>query len=203
MEMRIAKMISVLFHPLIMPTYIFTILLTLNAHFALLLPLQAKGLLLGIILISTCIFPLLMVFLFKNTGIILSLEMKSRQERIMTLAISCVFYYLSWWMLRHMHFSPIYQLFMIGTFFALVFTLLINLFWKISLHMVAAGGATGLFIGLSLLHSQPVQAIIIVIILMSGIIGFARLKLEAHNPAQIYLGWIVGLVVMLSVMNLL
>lgn len=203
MEMRIAKVVSVLFHPLLMPTYIFTLLLSLNAHFALALPLQSKGFLLGIIFTSTCIFPLLMVLLLKHTGIISSLEMETRQERIMTLAFSGVFYYLSWWMLRQMHFSPIYQLFMIGTFYALLFTLLINLFWKISLHMVAAGGATGMLIGLSLLLAQPVQAIIILIILMSGIIGFARLKLESHNPAQIYLGWIVGIVVMLSVMNFL
>ena len=203
MEMRIAKVISVLFHPLVMPTYIFALLLTLNAHFALVLPVQAKGLLLGIILISTCIFPLLIALLFKYTGKVMSMEMESRQERSLTLAISGVFYYLTWWMLRQMHLSPIFQLFMIGTFYVLVFTILINLFWKISLHMIAAGGATGALIGISLLLMQPIQAIIIISILMSGIIGFARLKLESHNPAQIYLGWIVGLVVMYSVMNFL
>lgn len=203
MEKRIAKVISVLFHPLLMPTYIFALLLNFNAHFALVLPLEAKGFLLGIIFISTCIFPLLIALLFKYTGKVMSLEMESRQERILSLAISGVFYYLSWWMLRQMHLSPIFQLFMIGTFYTLVFTILINLFWKISLHMVAAGGATGALISISLMLLQPIQAIIIFAILMSGIIGFARLRLESHNPAQIYLGWIMGLVVMLSVMNFL
>lgn len=129
--------------------------------------------------------------------------MESRQERILTLAISGVFYYLTWWMLRHMHLSLVFQLFMIGTFYTLVSTVLINLFWKISLHMVAAGGATGLFISISLLLIQPVQAIIVLTILMSGIIGFARLKLESHNQAQIYLGWIVGFFVMVMVMYFL
>ena len=203
MEVRIAKVISVLFHPLLIPTYIFVLLLTLNAHFALILPLKAKGILLGVIFISTCIFPLLMAVLFKYTGKIMSLEMESRQERILTLAVSGVFYYFTWWMLRQMHLAPVFQLFMIGTFYALAFTLLISLFWKISLHMVAAGGATGALIGLSLLLIQPIQAIIMIAIALSGIIGFARLKLESHNPAQIYMGWIMGLLVMLSVMNFL
>ena len=203
MESRIAKVISVLFHPLVMPTYIFVLLLTLNAHFALILPLKAKGLLLGMIFISTCILPLLMIILFKHIGKVMSTEIEGRQERILALIISGVFYYLSWRMLRQMHFSPIFQLFMIGTFYALVFTLLINLFWKISFYMVAAGSAAGMLIGLSLLLNQPVQIIIVVTIVISGIIGFARLKLESHDPAQIYLGWIVGLAVMLLVMNLL
>jgi hypothetical protein len=202
METRIAKVLSVLFHPLIVPTYIFTLLLSLNAHFALILPLQAKGFLLGIILISTCIFPLLLVLLFKYTGKLMSLEIESRQERNLSLAIAGIFYYLSWWMLRQMHFSPVFQLFMIGTFYVLICTIFINLFWKISLYMVAAGGATGVLISLSLLLTQPVQTIIFITILVSGIIGFARLTLKTHNPAQVYLGWIVGLVVMLSVMNL-
>ena len=201
MEVRIAKVFSVAFHPLIMPTYIFALLLSLNAHFALALPLQAKELLLGVILLSTCIFPLLMVFLLKYNGSIMSMEMEQRQERILILAISGIFYYLSWWMLQQMHFSLVFQLFMSGIFYALVCTLLINFFWKISLHMVAAGGATGALISLSLLLIQPIQAIILLTILMSGIIGFARLKLASHNPAQVYLGWIVGLVVMLTAMN--
>jgi len=175
MEARIAKIISILFHPLIIPTYIFAILLTLNAHFSLLLPLQAKGILLGIIFISTCIFPVLMVLLLKFTGKILSLEMESRQERFLILAVSGVFYYLSWWMLRQMHLSPVFQLFMIGIFYTLIITIVINLFWKISLHMIAAGGATGMFIGISLLLSLPVQVIILITILLSGIFGFARL----------------------------
>jgi hypothetical protein len=199
METRIAKVISVLFHPLLMPTYIFALLLILNAHFALVLPLQAKVLLLGTIFISTCIFPLLMVLLLKFTGRILTLEMQSRQERILSMAITGVFYYLSWWMLTQMHLSPIFQLVMTGIFYTLVITILISFFWKISLHTIAAGGATGLFTGLSLLLLQPFQAIILMAILLGGIIGFARLKLESHNPAQVYLGWIVGFLVMLFV----
>ena len=178
MESRIAKVISVLFHPLVIPTYIFVLLLTLNAHFARVLPLKAKGLLLGIIFISTCILPLLMIILFKHIGKVMSTEIEGRQERILALIISGVFYYLSWRMLRQMHFSPIFQLFMIGTFYALVFTLLINLFWRISFYMVAAGSATGMLIGLSLLLNQPVQIIIVVTILISGITSVSLKETE-------------------------
>jgi len=34
--------------------------------------------------------------------------------------------------------------------------------------------------------------LIAVTILVSGLIGFARLKLQAHTPAQIYAGFILG-----------
>lgn len=203
MGTRLAKIISFLFHPVLMPTYITGILLSLKTYFVLVLSLKAKGMLMGMVFLSTCSLPMSFILLLIFSGKMFSLQMEKRQERTISLLIISIFYYLTWWMLGRMPVSPVFPVIMIGIFYTSVVGLTINLFFKISLHMIGAGGATGVFIGLSLLLLQPVQLLIMLIILLSGIIGFARLKLNSHNSAQVYLGWIVGVVVMISVMNYL
>jgi len=143
------------------------------------------------------------MLLLIHSGKMLNFQMEKRQERTISLLIISIFYYLTWWMLGRMPVSPVFPIIMIGIFYTSVLALALNLFYKISLHMLAAGGATGVFIGLSLLLLQPIQLIIMLMILISGIIGFARLKLNSHNSAQVYLGWIAGVVIMLLVMNYL
>jgi hypothetical protein len=203
MGTRLAKIISVLFHPVMVPTYITIIILNLNAYFVHILPLKAKELLLGMVFLSTCALPLSLILLLIYSGKMFSLQMEKRQERTFSLLIISIFYYLTWWMLGQMPVSKVFPVIMIGIFYTSVTVLALNLFFKISLHMCAAGGATGVLIGLSLLLLQPIQMLLMLMILISGVIGFARLKLNSHNSSQVYLGWIVGVVIMLSVMNYL
>jgi membrane-associated phospholipid phosphatase len=61
--------------------------------------------------------------------------------------------------------------------------------------MVGIGGFTGALIALSLLLKVNMQYYIIASVLVSGIIGYARLSLQAHSPKQIYIGWFTGLLV--------
>ncbi|MCK4288907.1 MAG: hypothetical protein KAW86_06865, partial [Bacteroidales bacterium] len=79
-----------------------------------------------------------------------------------------------------------------GATFLLIITLIINFFWKISIHMIGIGGMLGTLIGLSFLWMIDIPFLIILLILCSGITGFARLKLNAHNPAQVYTGFVIG-----------
>ena len=37
--------------------------------------------------------------------------------------------------------------------------------------------------------------ILALVMLMAGIVGYARLKLNAHTPAQVYSGFLLGVVV--------
>jgi membrane-associated phospholipid phosphatase len=74
--------------------------------------------------------------------------------------------------------------------------LLVSLKWKISAHLAAIGGLTGGFFGLSFrLQENPVH-ILIFLILVSGVLGTARLVLGKHNKAQIYAGFLLGFLIM-------
>ena len=74
--------------------------------------------------------------------------------------------------------------------------ILINLMiinkWKISSHMIGIGGITGLIFALSFrLQVLPIIYMISVF-LISGLVGYSRLKLNAHNPAQLYSGYLMS-----------
>jgi membrane-associated phospholipid phosphatase len=84
-----------------------------------------------------------------------------------------------------------------GALFTLLLGLIINLTYKISLHTLAWGATVASLAGISLKMMIDIPGIIISAVLLSGLVGFARLKLNAHNPSQVYLGWIAGVSIIL------
>ncbi len=199
MEEKIAKIISVVFHPLLIPTFTTLILFNINSYISLLIPYGAKLLILGMIFITTFLFPLLFIFIMKRRGIIKTLQIETREERVYPFAITAIFYFISYNMVRQLQISEIYHLFLLGSTILIVITLLINFYSKISIHMIGIGGLLGFLIGLSLRINTDVTGLIFLVILIAGIIGFARLKLSAHKPIQIYTGFIFGVIIMLII----
>ena len=81
----------------------------------------------------------------------------------------------------------------------IIIVVIINLWWKISTHMIGIGGVFGLITALAINLSLNLFFQIIVIALVAGIIGYARLKLNSHKPLEIYAGFLAGAFVMLCV----
>ncbi len=192
MEIKVSKTLSVVFHPLLIPTYTLLIIFNLNVFFSMIIPQAAKWQILGMIFLITFIFPLFMVILFQRIGIIKSLYMKTKEERTLPYLMTIIFYYLASYLLKQLQISPIFYYFILGSTFLIIITLIINFFWKISIHMIGIGGMFGTLMGLSFLFMIDIPFLIILLVLCSGITGFARLKLNAHNPAQIYSGFLLG-----------
>ncbi len=192
MEIKVSKILSVVFHPLLIPTYTLLIIFNLNVFFSMIIPQAAKWQILGMIFLITFLFPLFMMILFQRIGIIKSLYMKTKEERTLPYLMTIIFYYLASYLLKQLQISPIFYYFILGATFLIILTLIINFFWKISIHMIGIGGMLGTLMGLSFLWMIDIPFLIILLVLCSGITGFARLKLNAHNPAQVYSGFLLG-----------
>ncbi len=192
METKIAKILSLVFFPLLIPTYTLLIIFNMNVYFSMIIPQLAKLQILGMVFLITFIFPLFMMILFQRIGIIKSLYMKTKEERTLPYLMTIIFYYLAYYLLKQLQISPIFYYFILGATFLIIITLIINFFWKISIHMIGIGGMLGTLIGLSFLWMIDIPFLIILLVLCSGITGYARLKLNAHNPAQIYSGFLLG-----------
>jgi len=63
--------------------------------------------------------------------------------------------------------------------------------------MMSMGGFTGYLIAVSMALRYDIPLLIIASILISGYLGTARIQLNAHNPPQVYAGYITGVLVML------
>lgn len=81
---------------------------------------------------------------------------------------------------------------MLGATLLVVSVLLINLFWKISAHMVAIGGLCGMMIATSYRLQINLHPVLISLFIIAGLIAFSRLKLNAHDPSQVYFGFLLG-----------
>jgi hypothetical protein len=199
MENRIAKFISYLFHPVFMPVYCLLLLFNLKSYFSFELELKSRLILLAFVVITTLVFPLLIILLMKRQGFIQSYMMETRQERRFPYLITAIFYFLTYNMFRQMQLSDMYIYYMLGATFLLVIVVIVNLWWKISTHMIGMGGVFGLIMGLALNLGIDMIFIIAIIIFLSGIVGYARLKLNSHKPAEIYSGFLAGAFVMFGI----
>ena len=172
------------------------LLLNLDTMLLMALPFNFKMALLGVVFLTTVIFPLFFTWILYRMQIISSVFMTRKEERVYPILSISVFYYMTYFLLRGIHISTIFSYFMLGATLVSVIALIVNFSRKISLHTLGAGSVTGLFLGLSLHFGLNLHAEVFMGILLAGIVGFARLKTDSHQPAEIYSGFAVGVAVM-------
>lgn len=143
---------------------------------------------------ATFLLPLLnALFLFKMKYI-QSLQMETKQERKIPYLASAIFYFTESYFLMNMDVSALVKALMFGATMLVVAVFVINLFWKISAHLVALGGLTGMLIAISYRLEINLHFFLIVLFITAGIVAWARLKLSSHTPAQVYAGFLLGVV---------
>jgi hypothetical protein len=199
---KTARGLSFLLHPLLMPAYVLVLLLNFNPALSALVPLATKFLLLGIVVLTTIIFPLFVMYLLNRTRIVSSYYLTGQEERIYPILAVAIFFYVTYYLLRGIHISLLFSYYMLGATLITITAFIVNFFFRISLHMLGMGGVTGLFIGMALNFGADFTYPIIITILLSGIAGAARLKTNAHKPSEIYSGFLAGAVMMSAVMLL-
>jgi hypothetical protein len=140
--------------------------------------------------------------ILKRRGMIQSVQMETKQERVFPFLITAIFYYAAYFMLKKLDLPPIYYLVILGAALLVIVCLIINLWWKISIHLTSMGGMLGAFIGMSLSMNIEMNLIICFLVLVSGILATSRLILKAHTPAQVYVGFFTGFISMILLFSL-
>jgi len=202
METKLAKFISFIFQPLLIPTYSLLVIFNLNNYIALIIPAGYRNLILGMVFVSTFLLPAVFILFLYRRGIIKTLHMDRREERIIPLLITSVFYFLALSLIRRIPIDEIYFKLFLGSFTSVVLALMVSLIWKISMHMMGVGGLVGAFIGISQAIPVDLALWVMLAVLLSGLTGFARLKLKAHTSLQVYAGFLSGMMVMIVLFRL-
>ena len=103
----IARVTSIIFHPLLIPTLGFVLLLNSDFYFAL-LPWSVKKFMLLTVFLSTCILPALSILILSMSPKF-DMNMEKSTDRILPLLLSSVFYYLGYLILEQLPVYPILQ----------------------------------------------------------------------------------------------
>ena len=143
--------------------------------------------------VATFLLPLINAVLLLKMKQISSLEMKTKEERKIPYLATAVFYFAESYFLMRSDVSVMIKLLMFGATLLVVAIMVINLFWKISAHTAGIGGLTGMMIFFSWRLQMDVLPLLMFLFFIAGIISYARLKLSAHSPAQVYFGFFAGL----------
>ena len=198
----IPQLLSVILHPLLMPTLGMYIILSSSGTSAYVLDFQDKYFILTLVAAFTCVIPLAFLPFYYYFKISTSLVLQARQHRIIPLIVTFILFYFCFMIFRIKGAPHIIQSFLLASSIAVFCNLLISFRWQISAHMIGIGGIIGLVLALDLLYHIEIISYLMVLLLLGGLIGFARLSLDAHTPKQVYSGLALGLLVMMLVIFL-
>ncbi|MCW3071092.1 MAG: hypothetical protein JWO44_982 [Bacteroidetes bacterium] len=200
METRIAKLFSYLFHPLLMPTYGFLLIFCTTNYIATFTPLNLKLIILGITFLFTFILPSINTLILLRAKKINSLEMETTRERTIPYISTSLYFFALYYLFYNAEFPPVFVILILGAAISILLTFIVNFKWKISAHAIGIGGIIGAVMGISFRLAIDLRLILVLCIFIAGCVGFARLKLNAHSPSQVYTGFLTGFVIELALM---
>lgn len=190
--MRFSKFISVILHPIVIPTIgllIYFIVLPNNFNK------NHKLTLLSIVFIATYLIPLFLLVLLKSLGYIKSYEVHSIKERKIPLFAMIVLFVLLGKTFLELPNTRDFTYLFYGTSLALIIVyILFSLKIKASLHLLSIGSFIGFFLTLQIIYVINILPLLIIFFVLAGILATARLNLKAHKPQEVYIGFFIGLI---------
>lgn len=190
-----AKIISYIFHPLFVPTYIF---LWMYRRFPYtFVGLDGKDLNMRIIglFMTTAFFPAFTVFLLWKLKFIQGIHLRTQKERIIPYIATMIYYWWMWYLSRGFtDQASALKFFYFGIFIATVPALIWNNFVKVSMHAMGAAGAVTAIILTCFLYHTTYGLDIAVATLLAGIVCTARMALSEHSIFEINSGILIGVV---------
>ncbi|MFT4033493.1 MAG: hypothetical protein QM669_13825 [Siphonobacter sp.] len=211
MNTRLARFLSVALHPLVIPTLFFGIIFyaapvaisnleAFNSQQSIDffgLKLSFKLGLLLLIFFFTFLIPSYLIFVLYKLKVLRSLTMETLTDRRIPYLLTVLLYTLfSFASFRYLNLLPQITVVMVGVTFSISCVAFISLYWQISAHATGVGGLLGGLTALAVrLQINDLLEPILQCILLAGLLLSARLYLNAHTPAQVVAGLLLGLVV--------
>lgn len=147
-------------------------------------------LLLGINIVAPAISMLVMI----KYGMLSSIDLRNRKERFGPYMLVIFYYIVSYSMLKWKgpYLPDSVFSFFLSVIVSLIISMLINLFWKISVHMLAQGGIFGTLLGLNVIHPNMDLLYPTLSLVVAALTAYSRLYLKAHTHGQVYAGFCLG-----------
>ncbi len=187
-----ASIISWVMVPLVMPVVGILLILTLSSLSSFL---AATRWVVGLVILGlNTVLPAILIYILKTIGIVRDIGLNNRSERLYPYLITIVALGCSGFYLSHTG-APVWcSWFYYGGAVAAVANCAINSVWKISAHAASAAGVIALTVVIASYGSpvHPMMPWILGSVLLTGLLGTARVYLGRHTPLQVICGYIVG-----------
>jgi len=186
----VARLISVIFHPLLLSTWVVLFFSTINKYS---FGASPAGKIAVVVFINTFFFPAFTLFLMYKLEFIPDLQLKNKQDRTIPFFAAMIFYIWSFMAAQQMQMPVFIQLFILGATISICLCFFVNIFYKVSLHMAGMGGLLMLLLLMVFLGGMDVAHMIVGVIILAGLVGTSRLAEKAHTLNELYYGLLLGL----------
>jgi hypothetical protein len=189
-----ARFISVLFHPLFIGVWMMAYITFFHPTIFLAVGEKSRMFKFITFVNNNVVFPLLVVLLMKGLGFSKSIYLRTQKERIVPYVASITFFFWTWNVFTHQPDAPeILKDMCQGMFFSASAALLLNSYFKISMHAIGVGGLIGLMLTISFCGQSYTLWPFAIAVFVAGLVSTARLILSDHIPLDIVAGIFVGL----------
>lgn len=188
---KAAKFISIITHPILLPTWM--MLIFIHSGICSLHNING-GICLLTTFVTTFVIPTIFMLILKRFGVIKSLTMERKEDRFIPLIIMVIFLFTIQSLFSDIVALGIFNFFISCNILLCSIVFWINIYWKISLHGTGWGSFVATLFIMTSMSSKIYLPYFIIGIIISGIVGSARLYLKSHSESQIYTGFAVGFI---------
>ena len=196
---HLLKSISFIFHPLLMPLLGVIFYFSKTPRF---IPDPIiKGKVFSITIL-TVILPILLFYLLKTLNKVNSLYLETTSERIIPLILNCAITILIIVRVLPIDEIPELYFFFIGILCSTLACLILAfLKFKASIHMIASAGFFMFAVAVGIHFKVNINGSIALMCIILGAIASSRLHLKAHTVIELVIGFFVGLIPQLIMLN--
>lgn len=195
-----SKFISLVFHPLLLPTYAF-VMIILSQPFLFAAYEGREWVLVLRVFVNTFIFPAICLLLLWRLGWLKSVEAQTREERIIPYIAIGTLYVWSYVTFRKSPEPQVLNIVLLGSCITLFGCFMFNIFSKISIHAAGFGCLLVLAFLNMWFSSFDVRWVLIVVIVLAGVVGSSRLYLQSHTLKEVLTGYMVGIAAQMAAFN--
>lgn len=189
------KIISVIFHPLLIATIMSALLFGTSPEIYPGLQPAASAYFISAIFIITCILPAISIFFMKISSIISSFELVKRTERFYPFAIIAIYYGVAAYLFTvKIQIGSPFDIIIISVAILIAILLIVSFRFKISVHATATWGAVGFSSALIVVMGLDLGIYYYLLITAAGLTSASRLYLGYHSPREIWSGTIFGFI---------
>ncbi len=186
-----SRLVSALYTPFVTPLIAFALILFFS--FLRIMPIGYKLTVLGLVYSFTVLMPMLFIYLYQKINGWGLRELGRREKRFVPYGLTIISYLACLFTMHRIH-LPRY---MTGIITAALICMLIctalNMKWKVSTHVASSGMMVGGLLSYSFLFQFNPVWWLSFFILLSGLLGTARMILCNHTLMEIFVGFLVGM----------
>jgi hypothetical protein len=191
----VAHIFSYIFHPLFIPVYITWFLTSVHPSYFSGFSMYQKNWLVLRVAYSMVFFPLITVLLLRALKFIDSFFLHTQKDRIIPYIACGIFYFWVYLVFKNQPNIPIVLTACIfSVFLASSAALIANIYLKISMHAIGMGGVIGILLIIMYSNTMLTTLPFSIAFLLTGLVCTSRLIVSNHQPKEIYLGVLLGII---------